>query len=65
MVLLQLLVHQQYRATTTLVAITAVDSLNVDGAVVVGAGISAVGDVTWEALASTGKAIAMAMVFGG
>ena len=53
--------------TTTIdTAVTAVDSLNVDGAVVVGAGISAVGDVTTggKPVATTGKAIAMAMVFG-
>ena len=53
--------------TTTIdTAVTAVDSLNVDGEVVVGAGISAVGTVTTggKPVATTGKAIAMAMVFG-
>ena len=53
--------------TTTIdTAVTAVDSLNVDGDVVVGAGISAVGTVTQggKPVATTGKAIAMAMVFG-
>ena len=42
-------------------AVTAVDSLAVDGNITAGGSVTAEG----KPLASTGKAIAMAMVFGG
>ena len=54
--------------TTTIdTAVTSVDSLAVDGNITAGGNIAATGDVTagGKPVATTGKAIAMAMVFGG
>ena len=53
--------------TTTIdTAVTSVDSLAVDGNITAGGTVAATGDVTTggKPLATTGKSIAMAMVFG-